>query len=39
MYMKDYKDTDGDDIVLVAWMIVFFSFVILYLIWHSFGYI
>ena len=29
---------DGDEIVLIAWLIVVFSFTILYLIWHMCGY-
>lgn len=33
------KHSDGDEIVLIAWLIVAFSFIILYLIWHMFGYI
>lgn len=39
--MKRYDQKHGrdDDMVLLAWMIVFFSFVILYLIWHAYGYI
>ena len=39
--MKDYnqKHSDGDEIVVIAWLIVVFSLTILYLIWHMFGYI
>lgn len=39
--MKDYnqKHKEGDEIVLIAWLLVVFSFTILYLIWHMFGYI
>lgn len=39
--MKDYnqKHSDGDELVLIAWLIVVFSLTILYLIWHMFGYI
>ena len=39
--MKDYnhKHHDGDEIVLIGWLIVVFSLTILYLIWHEFGYI
>jgi len=35
----DHKHTKGDEIVLIGWLIVVFSFTILYLIWHMFGYI
>jgi len=39
--MKNYnqKHTEGDEIVLIAWLIVVFSLTILYLIWHMVGFI
>jgi len=39
--MKNYnhKHTEGDEIVWIAWLIVVFSFTILYLMWHMCGYI
>jgi hypothetical protein len=39
--MKDYNSQhpEGNEIVWIAWLIVFFSFTILYLIWHMAGYL
>jgi hypothetical protein len=39
--MKDHnhKHTEGNEIVLIAWLIVFFSFTIIFLIWRSAGYL
>lgn len=39
--MKSYnqKHTEGNEIVVIAWLIVAFSLTILFLIWHMSGYI
>jgi hypothetical protein len=41
LFMKNHdpKHSDGNEIVVIAWLIVAFSFIILYLIWHMFGYL
>ena len=39
MKNHDHKHSEGNEIVVIAWLIVAFSFTILYLIWHMFGYL
>jgi hypothetical protein len=41
LFMKDHdhKHSEGNEIVVIGWLIVAFSLTILYLMWHMFGYL